>query len=89
VLPELVEHGGDPAEVARRHGFEQLGTEELESAIDGVISASPTEWERYVSGDARIAGFLAGQVMKATRGRANGKAVAEALAARRAGVSAR
>ncbi len=89
VLPELVEHGGDPAEVARRHGFEQLGTEELESAIDGVISASPTEWERYVSGDARIAGFLAGQVMKATRGRANGKVVAEALAARRAGVSAR
>ena len=83
VLAELAEKGGEPAEIARRLGFEQLGASELDAVLDSVIGANPQEWERYTAGDDKVAQFLLGQVMKATRGRANGKVVAEALATRR------
>jgi len=83
VLAELAEHGGEPAEIARRLGFEQLGSSELDSVLDSVVEANPEEWARYAGGDEKVAQFLLGQVMKATRGRANGKVVAEALSARR------
>jgi aspartyl-tRNA(Asn)/glutamyl-tRNA(Gln) amidotransferase subunit B len=86
VLAELIDQGGDgdPAEIARKLGYEALDVSELDSAVDAVISANPAEWERYLAGDAKIAGFLTSQVMKASKGRANGKLVAEAFAARRA-----
>jgi aspartyl-tRNA(Asn)/glutamyl-tRNA(Gln) amidotransferase subunit B len=83
VLAELAERGGDPAEIARRLGFEQLGSSELDAVVDEVVAANPAEWERYRAGDDKVAQFLLGQVMKATRGRANGRLVAEALSARR------
>jgi aspartyl-tRNA(Asn)/glutamyl-tRNA(Gln) amidotransferase subunit B len=83
VLSELIDSGGDPAEVARRLGFEALDSSELEHVVDDVIVANPAEWERYKGGDAKVAQFLLGQVMKATKGRANGKVVAEAFEARR------
>jgi len=55
----------------------------LASMLDEVIAANPQEWERYREGDEKVAQFLLGQVMKASKGRANGKLVAEAFAARR------
>jgi aspartyl-tRNA(Asn)/glutamyl-tRNA(Gln) amidotransferase subunit B len=85
VLAELIEGGGraDPTEVARRLGFEALPSSELDAIVDEVIAAHPNEWERYLGGDPKVGQFLLGQVMRATKGRANGKSVAEALAARR------
>ena len=87
VLAELLEHGGDPAEIARRLGFEALGDEALSSVVDEVVAANPGEWGRYVAGDDKVAQFLLGQVMRATKGRANGKVVAAALEARRGGAA--
>jgi len=83
VLGEMLDSGGEPAEIARRLGFEAMGSSELDTIVDSVIAGNPAEWERYVGGDEKVAGFLAGQVMKATKGRANGKLVAEAFASRR------
>ena len=85
VLAELIESGGraDPADVARRLGFEALPSSELDAVVDEVIAANPSEWDRYLSGDSKVGQFLLGQVMRATKGRANGKLVAEAFAARR------
>ena len=85
VLAELIESGGnaDPADVARRLGFEALPSSELDAFVDEVIAANPSEWGRYLSGDPKVGQFLLGQVMRATKGRANGKLVAEAFAARR------
>ena len=48
-----------------------------------VIAAHPDEWQRYVGGDDKVVQFLLGQVMRETKGRANGKVVAAAFAARR------
>ena len=43
------------------------------------VTAHPDEWSRYCGGDDKLAGFFTGLVMKATRGQANGKAVAAEL----------
>jgi len=83
VLAELLERGGEPEEIARRLGFEALSEDDLGVVLDSVIAANPAEWERYVGGEDKVAQLLTGQVMKATKGRANGKAVAAALAERR------
>jgi aspartyl-tRNA(Asn)/glutamyl-tRNA(Gln) amidotransferase subunit B len=44
-----------------------------------VISANPDEAERVRGGDKKVVGFLIGQVMRATRGNADGGRVRELL----------
>ena len=90
VLAELIEAGGrgDPGEIARRLGFEAMGDSELAAAVAAVVAAHPAEWERFAGGDDKVGGYLLGEVMKATRGRANGRLVAEAFASRRRGEAA-
>jgi Asp-tRNA(Asn)/Glu-tRNA(Gln) amidotransferase B subunit len=44
-----------------------------------VLTANPKEVQRYRNGDEKVFGFLVGQVMKATRGKANPKVVNEIL----------
>jgi aspartyl-tRNA(Asn)/glutamyl-tRNA(Gln) amidotransferase subunit B len=83
VLAEMIDSGGAPEEVARRLGFEALANDELDAVVAEVIAANPAEWDRYRSGDDKVVQALVGQVMKATKGRANGKLVTEALAGRR------
>ncbi|RMH73235.1 MAG: Asp-tRNA(Asn)/Glu-tRNA(Gln) amidotransferase subunit GatB, partial [Actinomyces sp.] len=88
VLAEMVAGGGDPAAIAARLGFEAMDTGELEAVVEAVIATHPDEWARFVGGDdkdrKKMAGFFTGQVMKATRGQADGRLVAEILG-RRAG----
>jgi aspartyl-tRNA(Asn)/glutamyl-tRNA(Gln) amidotransferase subunit B len=79
VLGELVESGGDPAAIAAAKGFEALPEEELAALVDEVIAAQPDAWERYRGGNAKVLGALVGAVMKATRGRADARAVTALL----------
>ncbi|WP_419919710.1 Asp-tRNA(Asn)/Glu-tRNA(Gln) amidotransferase subunit GatB [Candidatus Poriferisocius sp.] len=83
VLSVLVEQGGSPEEVARSLGFEAMGDDELETLVDGLIANHPDEWSRFRDGDTKLTGFFVGQVMKATRGRADGKTVTQLLNTRR------
>ena len=85
VLAGLLVNGGDPAEIARALGFEAMRADDLAAVVAGVIGAHPGEWEKFVDGDPKVAGFLTGQVMKASGGKANGKAVAAELARLRSG----
>jgi aspartyl-tRNA(Asn)/glutamyl-tRNA(Gln) amidotransferase subunit B len=80
VLAELLARGGEPAEIARSMGFESMGDDALARAVADVVAANPAEWEKFVAGDQKVAGFLTGHVMRATGGKANGKAVAAELA---------
>ncbi|MGI9612769.1 MAG: Asp-tRNA(Asn)/Glu-tRNA(Gln) amidotransferase subunit GatB [Acidimicrobiales bacterium] len=80
VLAEMVESGNDPATIAAAHGFEAMDDSELESILDGIIASSADEWQRFADGDRKLQGFFTGQVMKATKGQADGKAVAQLLA---------
>jgi len=84
VLAELVEHGGgDAAAIASAKGFEAMDSSELEGIVDGLIAGHPDEWRRFCEGDGKITGFFVGQVMKATKGQADGKAVTALLDARK------
>ncbi len=75
VLQEMLTAGGSPAEIAKRLGYEQIDSNETGKVVDEVIKNNPAEWERYLAGDEKIVQFLLGQVMKLTKGRANGKEV--------------
>ena len=83
VLAELVDSGGDPEQIASKHGFEAMDDSELAGIVDDLIAEHPDEWQRYCEGDGKIAGFFVGQVMKATRGQADGRAVNQLLAERK------
>ena len=80
VLAALIEgKGSDPAKIAADMGFEAMDSSELEDLVDKIISDSPDEWARFCEGDAaargKLQGFFVGQIMKATKGQADGKEV--------------
>ncbi len=79
VLAEMLELGGEPSDIARRKGFEALGADSLSSVVAEVVAAHPDEFDRYKGGDDKLTGFFVGEVMKATKGKANGKQVTEEL----------
>jgi aspartyl-tRNA(Asn)/glutamyl-tRNA(Gln) amidotransferase subunit B len=86
VLHALVEAGGgDPAAMAKEMGFEALGGDATAAVVAEAIAAHPDEWKRFVEGDDKLTGFFTGAVMKATKGKADGKAVAAELKRLRAG----
>jgi aspartyl-tRNA(Asn)/glutamyl-tRNA(Gln) amidotransferase subunit B len=87
VMAELVAAGGDgdPAAIAAAKGFEAMDTSALDAAVQAAIDAQPDAWAKYLAGDDKVAGAFVGAVMKATKGKADGKAVTALLHARRAG----
>jgi aspartyl-tRNA(Asn)/glutamyl-tRNA(Gln) amidotransferase subunit B len=84
LLSDLLEAGGgDPTALAAARGFEAMSEDSLAATVAEVIAAHPDEWARYREGGEKadkLTGFFTGQVMKATRGQADGKAVASELA---------
>ena len=80
VLRELLAAGGgDPARIAAEKGFEALSGGALAAAVREAVEANPEEWARFSAGEDKLAGFFTGQVMRATAGKADGKAVAAEL----------
>ncbi len=79
VLAEVFKTGDRPAEVVEREGLGSVEADELAGVVDGVISSNPDEAERVRNGDKKVVGFLMGQVMKATRGNADGGRARELL----------
>ncbi|MEO1281981.1 MAG: Asp-tRNA(Asn)/Glu-tRNA(Gln) amidotransferase subunit GatB [Pseudomonadota bacterium] len=67
--------GGDPAEIVEKRGMKQVtDMGAIEKAVDEVIAANPAQVEK-AKVKPSLAGFFVGQVMKATGGKANPKAV--------------
>jgi len=88
VLAEMVETGNNPADIAAKHGFEAMDSSDLESTLDEIIANSPDEWQRYCDepeARGKLQGFFVGQVMKATKGQADGKVVNQLLQTKSAG----
>lgn len=74
ILPELLEKGGSPQKIVEKKGMTQISDpKELEKVIAEVISANPSEVEKYRNGKTKLKGFFVGQVMKQTGGRADPK----------------
>ncbi|WP_170409326.1 Asp-tRNA(Asn)/Glu-tRNA(Gln) amidotransferase subunit GatB [Ruegeria atlantica] len=69
--------GGDPAQIVEDRGMKQVtDTGAIESALDEIIAANPAQVEK-AKVNPKLAGWFVGQVMKATGGKANPKAVNE------------
>ncbi len=67
-------------QVIEEKGLQQISdVGELESIIDKVIADNPKQVEQYKSGKDKVFGFFVGNVMKATKGKANPKQVNELL----------
>ncbi len=71
--------GGDPAKIVEERGMKQVtDTGAIEAAVDEVMAANPDKVAQAKEKPA-VAGWFVGQVMKATGGKANPKAVNELL----------
>ncbi|MGB1873699.1 MAG: Asp-tRNA(Asn)/Glu-tRNA(Gln) amidotransferase subunit GatB [Akkermansiaceae bacterium] len=68
-----------PAEQAKAMGFEPADNSAIESIVDEVIAANPDKVSEIQGGNDKLLNFLTGQVMKASKGKANPKMVTEAL----------
>ena len=74
--------GGDPAQIVDARGMKQVtDTGAIEAAVDQVIADNPAQVEK-AKANPKLAGWFVGQVMKATGGKANPKAVNELVSAK-------
>jgi aspartyl-tRNA(Asn)/glutamyl-tRNA(Gln) amidotransferase subunit B len=80
VLVEMFASGKTAATIVEERGLVQLSdTGEIDTIIEQVIAASPQQLEQYRAGKETLFGFFVGQVMKASKGKANPKVVNERL----------
>ncbi len=83
VLVEMFKTGKSAATIVEEQGLAQVSdTGEIDSLIDGVIAANPDQLASYRSGKETLFGFFVGQVIKASKGKANPKIVNERLRAK-------
>jgi aspartyl-tRNA(Asn)/glutamyl-tRNA(Gln) amidotransferase subunit B len=80
VLAEHFASGARVAAIVESRGFRQISDAgALGTAVEQVLAANPAAVADYKAGKGAAAGFLVGQVMKATRGQANAAMVQAAL----------
>lgn len=72
IFPEIFTSGEMPKDYALGHGLAQISdTAAIEAAVDLIISENPADVAAYRGGKTKVLGFLVGQVMRATKGKAN------------------
>jgi aspartyl-tRNA(Asn)/glutamyl-tRNA(Gln) amidotransferase subunit B len=80
IFDEMYRTGKNADAIVREKGLVQISyTGEIEKAVDEILAKHPGEVERFKSGDEKLIGFFVGQVMKATKGKANPKVLNDLL----------
>jgi aspartyl-tRNA(Asn)/glutamyl-tRNA(Gln) amidotransferase subunit B len=80
VLTEVFESGESPRAVVDRLGLQQVGdAASVGAEIDAVLAEFPGQVAEYRGGKQQLFGFLVGQVMKRTAGRADARLVNDEL----------
>ncbi|MEM9480766.1 MAG: Asp-tRNA(Asn)/Glu-tRNA(Gln) amidotransferase subunit GatB [Verrucomicrobiota bacterium] len=69
----------DPESIAKAKGFEPADSGEIEGFLDEAIAANPEKVAEIKAGNDKLINWLTGQVMKASRGKANPKTVGELI----------
>jgi aspartyl-tRNA(Asn)/glutamyl-tRNA(Gln) amidotransferase subunit B len=83
VLDGVMSGEGDPREVAEARDLIQISdTSELTTAVEEVLASNAEAVANYRSGETKVLGFLVGQVMRATQGKADPQLVNQLLAER-------
>jgi aspartyl-tRNA(Asn)/glutamyl-tRNA(Gln) amidotransferase subunit B len=72
VFEEMYKTGKDAKTVVKEQGLVQVSdTGAIEKIVEEVIKANPTQTADYRAGKEKLFGFFVGQVMKASKGKAN------------------
>ena len=80
VFEEMFNTGKDAADIVAQRGLSQISdTQEIKDAVRQVMTDNPQALTDFKAGKEAALKFLVGQVMKATKGRANPKLVNELL----------
>ncbi len=80
VFKDMYQTGKNPKDIVNDKGLVQITDRSaLEGIVEDVIKNNPKAVEQYKSGKKNTIGFFVGQVMKATKGKANPKLVNEIL----------
>ncbi|WP_337374825.1 Asp-tRNA(Asn)/Glu-tRNA(Gln) amidotransferase subunit GatB [Mitsuokella jalaludinii] len=81
VFKEMWTNEDEPEKIVKDKGLVQItDTGAIKAAVDAAIAANPKAVEEYKGGKKKAIGALVGQVMKATRGKANPQMVNKMLA---------
>lgn len=80
VIEKMFEVNKDPEEIIKEEGLTQISdTEELEKIVLEVLENNSQSIEDYKQGKDKALAFLVGQVMKATKGKANPQIINEII----------
>jgi len=80
VFDEMADTGKDPERIVQEKGLVQVSDRsEIEGVVEKVLAANPAEVAALLGGKTKLMAFFVGQVMKATRGKANPKMINEIL----------
>jgi aspartyl-tRNA(Asn)/glutamyl-tRNA(Gln) amidotransferase subunit B len=72
IIAVLIEQGGDPLTVAKERDLLQVSDEgAIEKIVQEIIKANPKAAEDIKNGEMKAIGFLVGQIMKESKGKAN------------------
>lgn len=72
VFEEMTNSGKTPAVIIKEKGLEQVSdTGAIEKIVDEVLAENPKSVEDFKSGKQQAMGFLVGQIMRKSRGKAN------------------
>ena len=80
VFRKMCEEGKKPKAIIEEEGLVQIGdASEIEAMVKEVLEENPESVEQFKAGKDRVVGFLVGQVMKKSRGKANPQMANEML----------
>lgn len=72
VFEEMAASGKSPKVIVEEKGLVQITDESaIETEVDKVLAENPGQMEQYRGGKEKVIGFFVGQVMRATKGKAN------------------
>lgn len=83
IFTKMWTSGDAPGVIMDREGLRQISdSSAIDKIVDEVLAANPKQVEQYKAGKTAVAGFLVGQIMKASRGQANPQMAQELLKAK-------
>ena len=80
ILIDMLQTGEKAYAIVEKKGLSQItDVDAIRKMVEEVVANNPNQLEQYKTGKTNILGFFVGQIMKATKGRANPKTVNEIL----------
>lgn len=80
VFEELTKSNKAPADIVKEKGLEQISdSSAIQAVVDKIVAANPKSIEDFKAGKDKALGFLVGQIMRETKGKANPEMVNQML----------